>query len=141
MCLILDANLCSVVLKKTNDISYQKLRETIFSNRLTLIHGGKLTQEYGIAGVLPIIALLAQSGRAIRINEALIDVQLAKIQGRCTSNDDHVIALARADRQRARVLCTNDQALRTDFKNKALVDNPRGTIYSPTRHKASVGNC
>jgi uncharacterized protein (DUF1501 family) len=141
MCLILDANLCSVVLKTTNDTSYQKLREAIFSNRLTLIHGGKLTQEYAIAGVLPVIALLAQSGRAIRVSEASIDAQLVKIEGLCTSNDEHVIAIARADRQRARVLCTNDQALRTDFKNKALVDNPRGTIYSPTRHKASLKNC
>ncbi len=141
MCLIIDANLCSVVLKKTSDTYYEKLRETIFSNRLTLIHGGRLTQEYDTAGVLGVIALLAQSGRAIRVSETLIQVELVKIKGRCTSNDDHVIALARADRQRARVLCTNDQALRTDFKNKALVDNPRGKIYSPTRHKASLANC
>ena len=141
MCLIIDANLCSVVLKKTSDTSYQKLRETIFSNRLTLIHGGKLTQEYGTAGVLGVIALLAQSGRAIRVSETLIQAELVKIESLCTSNDGHVIALARADRKRARVLCTNDLALRTDFKKKALIDNPRGTIYSPTRHKASLANC
>ena len=141
MCLIIDANLCSVVLKKTNDTSYQKLRETIFSNRLTLIHGGKLTEEYNKAGVLGVIALLAQSGRAVRVSEALIQAELVKIQNLCTSNDDHVIALARADRQRARVLCTNDQALVKDFKTKALIDNPRGTVYSPRRHKASLANC
>ncbi len=141
MCLIIDANLCSVVLKKTGDISFKKLRETIFSNRLTLIHGGKLTKEYDVAGVLGVIALLAQSGRAIKVSEALIEAELVKIESLCTSNDDHVIALARADRHRARVLCTNDQALRTDFKNKALIDSPRGTIYSPTRHKASLANC
>ena len=141
MCLILDANLCSVVLKKTNDTSYQKLREAIFSNRLTLIHGGKLTQEYKTAGVLDVIAILAQSGRAIRVSESLIQTELEKIESLCKSNDEHVIALARADRQHARVLCTDDQALRTDFKNKALVDNPRGMIYSPTRHKASLKNC
>jgi hypothetical protein len=141
MCLILDANLCSVVLKKTDDTSYQKLRDAILANRLTLIHGGKLTREYKKAGILQIIVLLGQSGRAHKVDETLIDAQLVNIKGQCTSNDEHVIALARADRQRARVLCTDDQALRTDFKNKALVDNPRGTIYSPTRHKASLANC
>lgn len=141
MCLIVDANLCSVVFKKTSNASFEKLRGAIFSNRLTLIHGGKLTKEYGAAGVLGVIAMLAQSGRAIRVSEALIEAELVKIENRCTSNDDHVIALARADRHRARVLCTNDQALQRDFKNKALIDGPRGTIYSPTRHKASLANC
>ena len=141
MCLIVDANLCSVVFKKTSDTSYKRLREAIFSNRLTLIHGGKLTQEYGIAGVLSVIAALTQSGRAFRVSDGLIDAQLAQIENRCTSNDDHVIALARADRRNARLLCTNDRALQNDFKNKSLVDNPRGSIYSPTRHKASLENC
>ena len=141
MCLIIDANLCSVVFKKTSDTSYQKLRDTIFSNRLTLIHGGKLTQEYGTAGVLSVIASLAQSGRAFKVSDTLIDEQLAQIENRCTSNDEHVIALARADRKQAHLLCTNDQALQNDFKNKSLVDKPRGTIYSPTRHKASLVNC
>lgn len=141
MCLIIDANLCSVLLKKTSDTSFQKLRKDIFSNRLTLIHGGKLTQEYEAAGVLGVIALLAQSGRAFRVSETLIEAELAKIENLCTSNDDHVVALARADRRRGRVLCTNDQALRTDFKNKALIDGPRGTIYSSTRHSASLANC
>lgn len=141
MCLIIDANLCSVVFKKTSDTLHKKLREAIFSNRLTLIHGGKLTQEYGMAGVLSVIVALAQSGRAFKVSDALIDAQLAQIENRCTSNDDHVIALARADRGRARLLCTNDRALQNDFKNKSLVDNPRGSIYSPTRHKASLANC
>ena len=141
MCLIVDANLCSVIFKKTSDKAYQNLRDAIFSSRLTLVHGGKLTDEYRQAGVLDVIALLSQSGRAIRVSDALIDAQLATIEDSCTSNDQHVIALARANRRLGRVLCTNDEALRTDFKNKALIDGPRGTIYGPSRHKASLANC
>lgn len=141
MCLIVDANLCSVIFKKTNDKAFQNLREAIFSSHLTLIHGGKLTKEYQQAGVLDVVASLSRSGRAIKIPDALIEMQLALIKNRCTSNDHHVIALARADRVRGRVLCSNDEALRTDFKNKALVDGPRGTIYSPTCHKQSLANC
>jgi hypothetical protein len=141
MCLIVDANLCSVILKKTNDTSYQKLRDLIFSNRITLVHGGKLTSEYKKAGVLNVIALLSQSGRAFKVSSDLIDLQYDQIEDKCTSNDTHVIALARADRQRAHILCTDDQALQTDFKNKVLIDKPRGTIYSPSRHRASLANC
>ncbi len=91
--------------------------------------------------VLGVIASLAQSGRAFKVSEALIDAQLEQVKSRCQSNDEHVIALARADRKRAHLLCTNDEALRSDFKNKSLIDNPRGTIYSPTRHKLSLSNC
>ncbi len=141
MCLIVDANLCSVIFKKTNDKAFLNLRKAIFSSRLTLIHGGKLTSEYQQAGVLDIVASLSRSGRAIRISDELIEKQLALIKDSCTSNDHHVIALARADRLRGRVLCSNDEALRVDFKNKALIDSPRGTIYSPTRHKPSLANC
>lgn len=141
MCLIVDANLCSVVFKDTKDIAYKSLRDTIFSNRITLIHGGKLSREYGVAGVLTHIAVLAQSGRAFKVDDALIDAHLEQIKDACKSNDEHVIALARADRKRAHLLCTNDAALRIDFKNKSLIDEPRGKIYSPTRHKASLANC
>lgn len=141
MCLIVDANLCSVVFKKTTDLKYQKLRDAIASNRLRLVHGGKLSEEYATAGVLSMLALLSQSGRAFRVADALIDAQLAQINGQCVSNDEHVIALARADRQRAHLLCTDDAALQKDFKNKALIDNPRGKIYSPTRHKQSLAAC
>lgn len=141
MCLIVDANLCSVLFKKTSDTQYQELRETIFANRVTLIYGGKLTVEYFKAGVLPVIALLSQSGKARKVDDELIGAQLKKIENKCSSNDEHVIALARADRKHAHLLCSNDKALCDDFKNKSLIDLPRGKIYSPTRHKASLANC
>ena len=141
MCLIVDANLCSILFKKTSDKSYQALRDAIFSNRISLLHGGKLTEEYIAAGVLDVIAKLSQSGRAFKVANDLIDQQLAAIEGLCESNDSHVIALARVDRQSGRVLCTKDQVLQNDFKNKLLIDKPRGTIYSPTRHKQSLLNC
>jgi hypothetical protein len=141
MCLIVDANLCSIVFKKTSNQSYKELRTAIFSNRLTLLHGGKLTDEYARAGVLDVIASLSRSGRAVKISGTLIDAELELISGLCVSNDEHVIALARADRKRAHLLCSDDEQLQTDFKTKSLVDKPRGKIYSPTRHKESIRNC
>ena len=44
------------------------------------------------------------------------------------SNDAHVLALARASR--TRLLFTRDAGLMADFKNKALIDRPRGKVYS-----------
>lgn len=44
------------------------------------------------------------------------------------SNDPHVLALARASG--TRLLFTRDAALMADFKNKALIDRPRGKVYS-----------
>ena len=44
------------------------------------------------------------------------------------SDDAHVLALARASG--ARLLYTGDADLIEDFKNKRLIDRPRGRIYS-----------
>lgn len=144
MCLIVDANLAQVVLKKPSAVNnaYLPLYQALYSNRYTIFYGGKLTEEYADWGVLKseLFIELSRSGRAIKIATALIDAHLPMANKLCTSDDQHVIALARAE-SRARVLVSNDQALREDFDNKLLVDKPRGKIYSPTRHKQSLTNC
>jgi hypothetical protein len=53
--------------------------------------------------------------------------------GMCVSNDLHVLALAIVSG--ARTVATRDQALSKDFRNKAVVDSPRGSIYrDPGKH-------
>ena len=54
-------------------------------------------------------------------------------EGRCRSNDIHVIALAQISG--ARLLYSNDQALHEDFGNKLLIDRPRGKVYSTNERK------
>ena len=44
------------------------------------------------------------------------------------SNDPHILALARASG--ARLVYTGDGKLIADFKNKRLIDGPRGKIYT-----------
>ena len=52
---------------------------------------------------------------------------------RCTSNDHHVLALAIVSG--ARTLATDDNTLAADFKNKRIIDQPRGSIYrNPEKH-------
>ena len=49
------------------------------------------------------------------------------------SDDPHVIALAQVSG--SRLLYSNDRALQQDFRDKALIDNPRGSVYSTLRSK------
>ena len=50
----------------------------------------------------------------------------------CRSDDEHVLALALVSG--ARLLYTNDSALIEDFKNRAIVQNPAGKIYTTARN-------
>lgn len=49
------------------------------------------------------------------------------------SNDIHIIALARVSG--ARLLFSNDTALHKDFRNKDLIDQPRGKVFSTLKSK------
>ncbi len=52
-------------------------------------------------------------------------------EGVCKSNDVHVLALALVSG--ARLLYTNDAALKDDFGNPEIVARPRGKIYTTAR--------
>ena len=58
-----------------------------------------------------------------------------KGEGTCRSDDEHIIALAQISG--ARLLYSNDRALRHDFTNKRLIDSPRGKLYSTPKNKKS----
>ena len=63
-------------------------------------------------------------------DEIAIENRIIKLRqnGACKSNDEHVIALAQVSG--ARLLYSGDGDLRKDFKNKELIDHPRGKVYS-----------
>ena len=52
---------------------------------------------------------------------------------RFKSKDHHVLALAKVSG--ARLLYTGDKDLKADFKNRDILDGPRGSIYSDRRQK------
>ncbi len=66
--------------------------------------------------------------RIIDPSEIHARTQELQNEGKCASNDLHVLALAQASG--ARLLYSNDRALQRDFKNKNLIDRPRGKVYS-----------
>ena len=51
-------------------------------------------------------------------------------QGNCLSDDPHILALAQ--HTGARLLYSNDQALRADFTNRAIIGGVSGKIYPNT---------
>ena len=64
------------------------------------------------------------------VNALTEDIKRTQV---CQSDDPHIIALAKISG--ARLLYSNDIDLHKDFSDKALIDNPRGRVYSTLRNK------
>ena len=65
-----------------------------------------------------------------QVNDFAIEKSSLKLENasRCVSDDPHVVALAQLSG--ARLLYSNDTDLMQDFRNRNLIDRPRGRIYS-----------
>ncbi len=137
MCVIIDTNTALDICNGENEV-FRPVVDWLTGKRSNgrLVIGGNLKTELEIPEKMAnFIASLNRAGRTITISSDLVDNEIHQLEmeGLCTSNDLHVIAIARLSG--ARVLCTLDAALREDFKNKRLVDNPRGKIYSRSAHR------
>ena len=133
MCIIIDANVAPKFLVQSGAII-----DWLFGERGSprLVAAGKLRQE--LAMNKDVRRQLVQLNRAGRLRSADPE-RLQRAEGRslavgaCVSNDLHVLALAIVTG--ARTLATDDNALAVDFKNKTIIDAPRGSIYrDPARH-------
>ena len=101
--------------------------------------GGKLLEELdGNAIFKGWRSTAAQYGRVRRVSDQTVQARTAELQASrsCKSNDPHVIALAQLSG--ARLLYSNDSDLHEDFGNGALVNQPRGRVYS-TKKSQSFG--
>jgi len=146
MCVIVDADVSVRVLLEVDDPDYGLMRRALFGDaipRARIVYGGKLlTVEYKrSARILGAIAALDRAGRARRVPDELVNEIEAIVcaEGACVSQDTHVVALARASR--ARLLCTMDGALSTDFTNPAVVNAPRGKVYTRHAHLQLLSEC
>ena len=93
-----------------------------------LVIGGKLRSE--LADFIPPKwlrqAILA--GWVRQESDDVVDKLSGELEQDCRSNDPHIIALARLSG--TRLLYSNDRALQKDFKDKNLIDRPRGTVFT-----------
>jgi hypothetical protein len=140
MSIIIDKNVAASVLVHHDNEEYALLRSAIWGQKKPiprLVYGGKLTVEYrGSPNIYRVVLQLDRAGRAYTKPDAEVDAeQEVVIQcGLCRSDDQHIIALARVSG--ARLLCSDDGALRDDFRDKRLINEPRGNLYSSSHHRA-----
>lgn len=136
MCGILDTNCLPDVFGANRSEVGEKFFDWFSAGNGRLVVGGKLYHElyHGSEKFRESAQPLLLAGRMKRVSDEKIDSQAAQLdkQGLCRSNDSHVIALAQVSG--ARLLCSNDADLQQDFKQKNLLDGPRGKVYS-TRDK------
>lgn len=99
--------------------------------------GGQLAGELTrVASAGEQVRSWLQAGLAFREDPAKLRAEQEKIGEKCSSNDSHIIALARVSG--ARILCSNDRDLHADFRNRELVNSPRGSIYQTAAHANDV---
>lgn len=135
MCAILDANVTAEVFGHTKTPAGQKFREWLNSGHSSLVMGGKLADELTHEGFRAWSATAIQYGKLQLVDRAEVEERVTELHSSnaCTSDDEHVIALAQLSG--ARLLFSNDTDLHFDFKSKNLIDEPRGKIYSTNQSK------
>ena len=130
MCAILDNDVCAEVFGNKRTPAGKGFLNWLDSKG-HLVSGGQNKRE--LDGNNTFQAWWQQAtlaGRTTLIN----DNQVAQLQRQledkkeCRSNDSHIIALAQISG--ARLLYSNDSALTDDFRDRDLVPNPRGRVYS-----------
>ena len=131
MCVILDNSARDNVFSRRRGTPVgRQLLEWLDEFRTSLVVGGKLYDELAGSGVfLGWAANAIKDGRLRVFKRDAVDRETAELAGNWLgeSDDEHVIALARVSK--ARVLYAHDSDLRDDFRNPALISNPRGRLY------------
>jgi predicted nucleic acid-binding protein len=141
MCVIIDANVASRVFAVPCEDDFAPLWDWIGRRNGRLVFGGENATELGrLTKVRARVREMWRAGQALEVGRTYVDAEMRTVArlAICRSNDPHVIALARASG--ARILCTNDQDLESDFKNLALVPRPKGKIYKNASHERLLGH-
>ena len=141
MCLIVDVNIAHKVLISKDDPDFLPVREALFTTKkppATLVYGGKLYIENTNRECRLAILELNRAGRTRSVSNVKIEAEIVKLEElcRCRSNDIHILALARV--ANVRLLCSQDEALSTDFTSKEIIDKPRGNVYRKASHRRLI---
>lgn len=140
MCAILDADVVGKVFGSNRSEASEKFFDWINTGKGRLVTGGKVLEELNHNSTFRKWRQQAiYSGRIREENQNEVNARTEKLKNEnsCKSNDQHVIALAQVSG--ARLLYSNDGRLIEDFKDKKLIDQPRGRIY-PTGGDGSFQN-
>ncbi len=137
MCAILDANVIHEVFGSNRSPAGEQFFHWINTGNGRLVVSDKLLEELDTASkgfrewaAQALIAGRMRKSRADQVSEKAEELRQAAL---CKSNDLHIIALAQISG--ARLLYSNDRKLQDDFGKKALIDRPRGKVYSASISK------
>lgn len=136
MPIIVDANCCSKTFASPPHLDFLPITKALFNGNATLVCGGRLQREYSKVTVATRALLkLEQAGLLKILNHEEVDNLEGKLisEAVCLSDDQHIIAVAQISG--ARLLCSHDHALHSDFQNKKLIDKPRGGVYQDPTHE------
>ena len=137
MCAIIDANVAHEAFGENATPAGAGFRNWINMGSGRLAVGGSLMREMeqSAPGFREWAIQARLSGKMRVADDGEIANRTATLReaGLCRSDDHHVIALAQVSG--ARLLYSNDQNLHRDFRNKLLIDNPRGSVYSTLESK------
>lgn len=137
MCIIIDANKMSSILRREVSAEFEPVKKWLERGHGQVVYGGALLRElYQSEGVKRWLLAQYQAGRAIRVNDDALEreIQHARDNLSLKSDDPHVIGVARASG--ARILYTGDKNLIQDFKSQEIINNPPGRIY---KHEGAQG--
>ena len=136
MGVIVDANAASEVFSANRTPAGERFRQHITTGGGFLSCGGKNLAELRKVGGFREWEKSALQYQRLRYEETRSVKQLTfdlVNTGACESDDEHVIALANIGC--GRLLFSNDRALQRDFRNRELVNNPRGRVFTTIRDK------
>lgn len=132
MCAIVDADVADQVFGQGDrPEAGREFFEWLNTGRGRMVTGGENLRELSRTSAEKWMQGAIAAGRVQILEKTKIDDKASDLEIACVSNDPHVVALAQISG--ARLLYSNDRCLHQDFRNKALVDQPRGSIYSTNK--------
>ena len=140
MCIIVDANVAHAMFSADSGTETGRIvRDWVMRGSNRLVFGGRnATELFQAASAKRWILQAWRSGRARQISNPDIEREVALLRGvpNVTSNDLHILALARASG--ARLLFSDDNALIHDFKNASIIAAPRGKVFRKPAHRRTL---
>ena len=131
MCAIIDASVLATYCANPKAAGFGEVDRWLTSRNGRIVYGGT---KYGkelerVDAARQLFAGYARAGKAKLLDNDRIDADAAWIAAnqRIKSDDEHILALARVSG--ARVLCTSDGDLVSDFTDTALVPTPKGRVF------------
>ena len=138
MCLIVDANVASLVFSPKPHDDFRPIWSALSKGRAVAVHGGHLTVEYGkLTKIRSLLVELGRRGALRKVEDGPVELATTGFTRMGIRSDDpHILGLAKVSK--VRLLCSHDNDLHTDFTNPTLLQ-PHGRVYQYRNHAHLIG--